>query len=369
MLSRGVPIDGVGLEMHVDQNMQFDSNTPPWTAQSIAANIQRLAALGLKVQITEMDVRLPLPATASELATQATDYQTVLSTCVSNPNCEAFLTWDVSDADSWIPLNFPGFGAANLFDAQFQPKPAYNAVAAVLAALKPEPPQPQISAGGVVIHASTSTTVSPGSLFDIYGGNLAASTMTPPSNSQPLPSTLGNIQVLVDRAPAPLLYVGATQIVAQIPSATATGTASVVVVNGISSAAASVTVQQAAPWILTYGTNRAVVQNQDTSVNSSSNPAQVGSYGVAYLMGSGPTTPAIADGTPAPVSPLSKETLATTVTVGGAQAIVSFAGMAPGFVGLVQVNFQVPNLASGDYPIQVTIGSTQSNSPMITVGS
>jgi endo-1,4-beta-xylanase len=145
MLNRGVPIDGVGLETHVDQNLQVDNTTTSLTAQSIAANIQRLAALGLKVQITEMDVRLPLPATASELATQATDYQTVLSACVSNPNCAAFLTWDVSDADSWIPGAFPGFGAATLFDAQFQPKPAYSALAAVLAALKPQPPQPQIS--------------------------------------------------------------------------------------------------------------------------------------------------------------------------------------------------------------------------------
>jgi endo-1,4-beta-xylanase len=371
MLSRGVPIDGVGLEMHVDQNMQIDNTTPattpPLTAQSIAANIQRLTALGLKVEITEMDVRLPLPATAGELATQATDYQTVLSTCVSNPNC-AFLTWDVSDADSWIPIAFPGFGAATLFDAQFQPKPAYGAVAAVLAALKPEPPQPQISAGGVVIHASTSTTVSPGCLFDIYGTNLGPSPITAPAGSPVLQSTLGGVSVIVDGIPAPLLYVGPNQIVGQIPGATATGTASVVVVNGISSAAASVTVQPAAPWILTYGTNRAVVQNQDFSLNSSSNPAQVGSYGVAYLMGSGPTKPAVADGTPAPVSPPSKETLATTVTVGGAQASVSFAGMAPGFVGLVQVNFQVPNLPAGDYAIRVTIGSTQSNSPIVTVG-
>jgi endo-1,4-beta-xylanase len=139
MLSRGIPIDGVSFEMHVDQNMQVDdttpATTPPLTAQSIAANIQRLTAFGLKVQISEMDVRLPLPATTSELATQATDYQTVLSTCVSNPNCEAFQTWDVSDADSWIPGAFPGYGAATLFDAQFQPKPAYYAVASVLSAL------------------------------------------------------------------------------------------------------------------------------------------------------------------------------------------------------------------------------------------
>jgi uncharacterized protein (TIGR03437 family) len=209
--------------------------------------------------------------------------------------------------------------------------------------------------------------VSPGSLFDVYGTALAAGPLSAPSSSQVRPLTLNSVQVLVDGTAAPLLYVGPTQIVGQIPGSTAIGTASVVVVNGISSAAAGVTVQQAAPWILTYGTNRAIVQNQDFSLNSSSNPAQVGSYGVAYMIGSGPIFPNLPDGTPAPSSPLSKETLTTTVTIGGAQASVSFAGMAPGFVGLVQVNFQVPNLPAGDYPIQVAIGSAQSNTPTVSV--
>jgi len=369
MLSRGVPIDGVGLEMHVDQNMQFDSNTPPWTAQNIAANIQRLTALGLKVQITEMDVRLPLPATPSLLATQATVYQTVLSTCVSNPNCEAFVVWDVSDNDSWIPGAFPGYGAATLFDTEFQPKPAHNGVASVLATFGPRPAQPQISAAGVVIHASNSATVSPSSLFDIYGTGLAANSLSAPGSSATLPSTLGGVQVLVDGTAAPLLYVGPTQIVAQIPGSTAIGTASVVVLNNVSSRSASVTVQQAAPFILTYGANLAIVQNQDYSLNSSSNPAKAGSSATAYLMGSGPIAPALADGTPAPASTLSKETLPTAVTIGGTQAPVLFAGMAPGFVGLVQVNFQVPNLTAGDYLIQVSIGGTQSNTPTVTVGN
>ena len=137
MLSRGIPLDGVGLEMHLDENMQFDNNTPPWTAQSIAANIQRLASLGLKVQITEMDVRLPLPATASELAAQSAIYQNVSSVCAANPNCESFLTWGVADAYTWIPAAYPGFGAPLLFDAQFHEKPAWTTLNTVLQTLSP----------------------------------------------------------------------------------------------------------------------------------------------------------------------------------------------------------------------------------------
>jgi len=55
------------------------------------------------------------------------------------------------------------------------------------------------------------------------------------------------------------------------------------------------------------------------------------------------------------------------VTVGGKPAQITFAGLAPGSVGLVQVSFQVPNLPSGDYPIQVSIGTFRSNSPMIRI--
>ena len=219
------------------------------------------------------------------------------------------------------------------------------------------------------MHASASTTVSPGSLFDIYGTNLASNAVSAPQGSQVLPSILGNVQVLVNGIPAPLLYAGPTQIVAQIPSSILIGAASVVVLsNGAASAPASVTVQQAAPAILTYGTNRAIVQNQDFSLNSSANPAQGGSYGTAYLIGSGPVAPIVMDGEPAAASTLSWETLNTTVTVGGTQAQVLFAGMAPGFVGLMQIDFQVPELPAGDYPMQVSIGTAQSNTPTITVG-
>jgi uncharacterized protein (TIGR03437 family) len=240
----------------------------------------------------------------------------------------------------------------------------------ILVLLTPKAVQPRVSSDGVVLHASTSNTVSPGSLFDIYGTNFAPGPMSLPAGAQVLPSVLGTTQVLVNGIPAPLLYAGPSQIVGQVPVSVLTGVASVVVLNaGAASAAASINVQQAAPSILTYGTNRAVVENRDYSVNSSANPATPGSAAVVYLIGSGPVAPALDDGTPAEASPLSKETLPTTVTVGGMPAQVLFAGMAPGFVGLVQVNFQVPDLGAGDYPIQVSIGTTQSNTPLMSVGN
>jgi uncharacterized protein (TIGR03437 family) len=226
---------------------------------------------------------------------------------------------------------------------------------------------PQINSGGIVIHAGTSTAVSPGSIVDIYGTNLAAGALNAPAGSA-LPRTLGGVQVLVNGAAAPLIYIGPLQIILQMPYDTALGTASVVVVNNnAASAAAPVTVQQAAPFILTYDSNRAVVVNQDGSVNASGNGAKTGDELVAYLIGSGPLDNAIATGAEAPSSPLSREQLVTTVSLGGSNATVKFAGMTPGFAGLMQVNFVIPSLAAGDYPIQVSIGGTASNQPLMTV--
>jgi uncharacterized protein (TIGR03437 family) len=174
-----------------------------------------------------------------------------------------------------------------------------------------------------------------------------------------LPTSLGNVKVTVNGAAAPLIYVSARQIICQVPYITAVGTAIVVVtVNGVAA--------PAAPNILTYGTNRAVVQNQDYSVNSATNAAAVGTVLTAYLVGSGPVTPALKGGEPAPSSPLSTETLTTTVSVGGVPASVYDAGLTPGFVGLMQVNFTVPKVAAGDHPLQVTIGTAASNSAIIT---
>ena len=228
---------------------------------------------------------------------------------------------------------------------------------------------PRINSGGIVIHAGVSQAVSPGSLADIYGTSLAATAVSSPAGAN-LPSALGGVQVLVNGTPAPLVYVSASQIIFQVPYETTLGTASVVVLsNTTPSAAMPMAVQQAAPSILIYGNNRAVVMNQDNTANAPGNGASPGSVVVVYLMGSGPLDNPIASGSAAPLSPLSRETLATTVSVGGSNATVQFAGMTPGFAGLVQINFVMPNLAPADYPMQVAIGGVVSNQPLLTVGA
>jgi len=123
--SRGVPVDGVGMQGH------FIVGQLP-SGASLAANFARFAALGLKIEITELDIRMSVPATAADLAVQALDYRTIVGACLQTPACDAVELSAVYDGDSWVPGTFPGQGAANLFDESFHPKPAYTALSNLL---------------------------------------------------------------------------------------------------------------------------------------------------------------------------------------------------------------------------------------------
>lgn len=123
-LARGVPINGVGLQSH------FTMNGVPAT---LGANIARFAALGLKVHLTELDVRVAVPSTNASLTTQAQNYHDVVATCIQNKGCELVTTWGFTDKDSWVPGTFPGFGDALPWDNAFQRKPAYRSIYNALA--------------------------------------------------------------------------------------------------------------------------------------------------------------------------------------------------------------------------------------------
>jgi endo-1,4-beta-xylanase len=118
LVSSGVPIDGVGLQMHISAN-----NRPPDAA--IAANMRRLAGLGLIVHISEMDVRINDVAGSDQarLEIQRTTYRDVVRVCMLEPRCEAVTFWGFTDAHTWIGGDRP-----LLFDARYQPKPAYQGV-------------------------------------------------------------------------------------------------------------------------------------------------------------------------------------------------------------------------------------------------
>jgi Beta-1,4-xylanase len=116
--AQGVPVDGVGLQMHISANSRpSDLN--------IAANMRRLADLGLLVNISEMDVRIssvPGSPQARDEA-QKSAYHAVVALCVMEPRCHAVTFWGFTDAHTWISGDNP-----LLYDQQYAPKPAYSGV-------------------------------------------------------------------------------------------------------------------------------------------------------------------------------------------------------------------------------------------------
>lgn len=227
-------------------------------------------------------------------------------------------------------------------------------------------PFPTLPNSGLVNAASFSHTVAPGSIASMFGTNFANSTGA--ASVKPLPDTLSGVSILVNNNPAPLIFVNQLQANFQIPFETQPGTATVVVIaNGLESQAAMVNVSAVEPGIFETGTNQAVVLNPDNSLADSASPAKVGSVVVMYVTGLGPLDHPLPTGSPASSNPLSNATVVPTVTIGGANAVVQFAGMSPGFVGLGQINMVIPKLANGTYPVVVTQGSQSSNNPVMSV--
>ncbi|KAF5326972.1 hypothetical protein D9619_004100 [Psilocybe cf. subviscida] len=115
----GVPIDGVGIQSHL-----IVGEVPTTFKQ----NMEDFTALGIEVAVTELDVRMNLPATPALLAQQEADYETVVAACASVKACVGVTLWDWTDKFSWVPGAFAGQGAACPWDENFVKKPAYTGI-------------------------------------------------------------------------------------------------------------------------------------------------------------------------------------------------------------------------------------------------
>jgi len=207
--------------------------------------------------------------------------------------------------------------------------------------------------------------VAPGSLATIFGANLAAGTAS--ATGFPLPTTLAGTSVLIGGVSAPLLYVSASQINFQMPSAAAIGSTTVVVKSAAGpSASLGFTVTSSAPAIFQYGANHALAQSGST-LNGESAASASGSVVTVYLTGIGAVDNAVSDGAPTPVSPLSTASATATATIGPVSATVQFLGLTPDFAGLAQANILVPALPNGDYPLVITVGGYIGASAVISV--
>jgi endo-1,4-beta-xylanase len=127
--SRGVPLDGIGFQMHI--NLTFND---PKTLSSFAANLKRFSDLGMEIHITELDVALD-SADPANLAAQGALYGKVTQICLQTPACRVLEIWGFTDKYSWIPGYSKGKqGWALPFDADYKKKPAYDSMLEALQA-------------------------------------------------------------------------------------------------------------------------------------------------------------------------------------------------------------------------------------------
>lgn len=191
--------------------------------------------------------------------------------------------------------------------------------------------------------------IAPGELVTLTGNHFGPDSgvaATLDANGS-FPTELAGVRVLFDGVAVPLLYVQSQQINVEAPFELAgrQSTAVHVEYQGVSSQTAAIAVQEAAPdFFQTQPAPQGVIFNQDGSPNSPSNPAPVGS--VVWILGTGGGlySPALATGTIAPLSPLSRLVLTPTVKIDdGVEAEVQYAGSSPlAPSGVFQINFVVP---------------------------
>ena len=201
-------------------------------------------------------------------------------------------------------------------------------------------PPPDVTAPLVIVNAASSLggPIAPSEIVTVYGAGFDPKSTVVNFNGQP----------------TTLFYVGTTQINLLAPATLVPGTTAIVDITALGApvGSANIAVAAAAPALFTIaaGTGQAAALNQDSSVNSSSNPASHGAIAVLFATGQGAGTD--------PVS----------VTMNGAPSEILYAGPAPGFVGLMQINARIPSgfVPSGDLPVVLQIGSASSQ-PGVTI--
>jgi len=202
-IRRGVPIDGVGLEIHVGSDGSYPS------VERLKEVMADYAALGLRVEPTETDVLHPRELGLDTVLVQRAAYDTVARACQESPNCTGMSIWGVADAYSWRSA----VQTATLFSANFTKKRAYDLVRCRLADLKPATGAwvPRDDCGPIVL-APPATTTPPGPTDGSSTGSSAASpAVAEGPASLPPAATLGPPPAALS-GPAPSPVIGSAPV-------------------------------------------------------------------------------------------------------------------------------------------------------------
>ena len=213
---------------------------------------------------------------------------------------------------------------------------------------------PVIGQNGIVNGASfrpatdLNGAITPGAIVAIFGTDMASSTEV--ASEVPLPTMLGETSVTFNGIAAPLFFVSPGQINAQVPFELVAGAESVTVQltrGSETSEAQPIAIAAVSPGIFTLneqGTGAgAILHAADFQPVTESNPALPGEFLLIFCTGLGPVLPDVPSGNVAPgTEPLARTVSLPLVNIGGIPAEVVYSGLAPGFVGLYQVNVEVP---------------------------
>jgi uncharacterized protein (TIGR03437 family) len=249
-------------------------------------------------------------------------------------------------------------------------------------ALPAPTPSPSIAPSGVflnptgVVNAGSSAPftagIAPGELLTLYGSNLSSGTQV--ASSVPFPTNLNNVQVKINGISAPIYYVTPTQLSAIVPYAVQSGVAQIQVINnGATSNTVTMQVATTAAGVLTQlqnGLGYGDAVHQDGTLVNAQHPAQIGETVSIFLTGLGMVNPLISDGAAGPDSPLSLTTNIPTAYVGGTQASLSYAGLAPELAGLYQINMTIPSgLTTGDNNLDISGPDSYTSECLIAIGN
>jgi uncharacterized protein (TIGR03437 family) len=240
---------------------------------------------------------------------------------------------------------------------------------------------PVTSSAGLVSAANpiAGSGIAPGGMASLYGTNLANAKL--PASGSPLPLLLGGTSMTVANSPAPLFYVSPLQINFQVPwiSISKPTQVPLQITQGETLTVFGVMLTPYAPALFTTngqgsGQASAIISNTTSlaapaGAYPGSRPAKPGEFVLLYCTGLGAVTNQPAAGDVSPGSPPAATVTTPMLTLGGATVPVSFSGLAPNFVGLYQVNFQIPATASAGnaVPLVLSIGGVSSNTATIAI--
>lgn len=324
---------------------------------------------GLAMTLGNLTTSFDLPAQyPAMISVQLTD------NC-NSPVSSASVVAEFSNGDP--PLTLSGDGTSNIYTESWQPgvvqqnmsvtihanvAPYVEAVLTLTGNVEMNA-APVLSRGGTVNNSNPQldAPLAPGTVVALFGANMSSGTNSP--GVLPLLNSINGSYVLVGGDQLPLYYASPGQINAQLPVDLPLNRPQAVIVATGSAYTLpdNINITAVSPGVAAYPSGDVIAQHADFTLVNAASPAHPGEVLIMYLVGMGATNPSTPTGQQT-TGPLEPAVVQPIVTVGSQQAVVSFAGLSPGGIGLYQINFQVPlGLPGGSANVTVTQGPAAAN--------